>query len=88
LYIRNEKFALYNVVVWFFRHMSWAEKKFGTEFTEAREVVQQILDAPLPDYISEKEESVIRGIIEKTRGYLEGSIRIDDEDAHPIFSNL
>ncbi len=88
LYIRSEKFALYNVVVWLFRHMSSAEKKYGTEFTEARDVIQQILDAPLPDYISEKEESVIRGIIEKMRGYLEGSIRIDDEDAHPLFSHL
>ena len=88
LYIRDGKVALYNVILWFFRHMSAVEKKFGKQFVEARATLRQILDLPLPAHTDERAWPIMKEIREKTRGYLDGSIRIDNDDAHPLFSHL
>ena len=87
-YIRDGKVALCNVVLWLYRHMVSVERKYGKEFTRAREIIQQILDTPLPQNITTEQKSAAEEIISKTKGYLRGSLPIDDNDAHPIFSDL
>jgi len=84
LYIRDGKVALCNVVLWLYRHMSSVEKKYGKKFTRAREIIEQILDTPLPKNITEEQRLAAEAIITKTKGYLDGSINIDDEDANPV----
>ena len=88
LYIRDGKVALCNVVLWLYRHMASVERKYGKKFTHAREIIGQILNTPLPQNITEEQRTAAQKINEKTKGYLEGRIPIDNKDAHPIFSNL
>ncbi|MDE2188650.1 MAG: hypothetical protein KGJ35_02905 [Patescibacteria group bacterium] len=87
LYIRDGKVALCNVVLWLYRHMVSVEKKFGKKFDHAREIIQKILDTPLSDKLDEPRRLAAEKIIVKTRKYLDGSLSIDDNDPHPIFSD-
>ena len=88
LYIRDGKVALCNVVLWLYRHMVSVERKYGKKFDRAREIIEQMTEAPFPQNITEEQRLAAEEIIRKTKGYLDGSIPIDDKDVHPIFSNL
>lgn len=88
LYIRDGKVALCNVVLWLYRHIISVEKQCGTKFIHVREIIEHILTTPLPQNITEAQRVAAQKIIEKTKGYLDGRISVDDEDNHPIFSKL
>ena len=88
LYIRDGKVALCNIVLWLYRHMVSVEKKYGKKFAHAREIIEQITDTSLPKNMTKEQRLAAKKIIQKTKGYLDSSIPIDDKDAHPIFSNL
>jgi hypothetical protein len=64
------------------------EKKYGKKFAHAREIIEQITDISLPKNMTKEQRLAAEKIIQKTKGYLDSSIPIDDKDAHPIFSNL
>lgn len=88
LYIRDGKVALCNVVLWLYRHMSFVEKKYGKKFIRAREIMMETLNTPLPKNITNEQRVAAEAIIAKTKGYLEGRVSVDNNDAHPIFSHL
>ena len=88
LYIRDGRVAIRNVVLWLYRHMVSVEKKYGKRFIAAREIIKETLSVPLSQSMTKEQRLAAEKIIEKTRGYLEGSISIDSKDAHPIFSDL
>jgi len=80
LYMRDGKAALYNIVLWLYRHMTTVERKYGKRFDVARETIGRILDAPIPENLTDKERAAAQEIREKAREYLEGSRPIDNED--------
>ncbi len=88
LYIRDGKVALYNIVLWLVRHMSSVERKYNKKFNQARNIIGQLLHEPVPQSVNEKGKIVAEEIITKALGYISGEIPEDDDDAHPIFSNL
>lgn len=88
LYMRDGKVALCNTILWLYRHMISVEKKYGKKFTQARKIIAQILNTPLPQNITKAQKMAAENIIKKTKGYFDDRIPIDNEDAHPIFSDL
>ncbi len=88
LYLRDGKVALCNVVLWLFRHMASIEGKYGKKLTHAREIIKDILATPLPNGLTEEQRATAEAIIAKTKGYMDGTIVMDDKDVHPIFSDL
>lgn len=88
LYVREGIVALYNVILWLSRRMIFMERKCGKKFNEARNIFEKILNKPRSQDLSQEKILVINTIIKKIKGYIENTIAIDNEDAHPIFSNL
>jgi RNA-binding protein YhbY len=88
LYMRDGPVALRNVILWLYRHVCSVEKKYGKKFIRAREIIRQTIAQPLPETVTDEQKTVAKKIIEKTKGYMDGSVRMDDDDAHPIFSDL
>jgi hypothetical protein len=88
LYLRDGKVTLRNIVLWLYRHVSGVERKYGKRFDHAREIIRQITNATLPKEITEEQRAAAKKILEKIKGYLDGTIPVDDEDEHPLFSDL
>lgn len=88
LYMREGIVALYNIVLWFSRHMISMERRCRERFDGARSIIEKILNKPFPENLPQEKLSNISAIIRKIRGYLDNTIAMDDKDAHPIFSDF
>lgn len=64
IWLNNSKNSMYLVVYWLTRHISGEEKHFNTQFSEARDCIQEFVNQPLPDNIKENDMENITGIKE------------------------
>lgn len=89
LYFRNGETAIYPIVLWLVRHMLYVEAKFGKKFERARQIIGEILSRPLVDMLTPDQQTRIREIIDRTKGYLGGQTPIQENyEPHPIFSDI
>ncbi len=89
LYTHNGKVALCNVIIWLMRHMFSAEDKFDRKFDTARGIIGNILDAPLPEGLSDEQIKAANKIIDKAKRFLQsGMLDEGDDEVHPIFNEL
>lgn len=78
LFMHNAKAALYNIVLWFIRHMGAVEERYQRRFIEARKIVEQILNEPLPSDIADEEKDAVVKTIAEAKDFLDGRFPEDD----------